>query len=438
LTGVAESAAPLSQTEFDALMDALPRLGGASRVAAAVSGGPDSMALALLAQSWAAPRGVALTALTVDHGLRPDSAAEARTVAGWMAARGVGHRILAWDGRPRANVQAEARRARYGLLENWCAAEGVPVLLLAHQLEDQAETVLLRLGRGSGVYGLAGMAAEAEPAWPGAPARIRPLLDIPKARLIATLHAAGQDWADDPSNRNPAFARVRARSVWPRLAPLGITPERLARTARQMARARAALDAQAQALVAAMGAFADGGWYTMRPEALREAHEEIGLRALALVLMAVGGGGYPPRLERLERLWSRLRGGMPEAATLAGCRLIPMEQGLLVVRESRGVEGPLALAGRPQIWDGRFIATGRGVTLERLRPGALAMLRESLPDSALKRVPAAARGVLPAFYDERGLLAVPALGFRREGAKTPDVTVDFLPRHRLPAEAFPR
>ncbi len=438
MTGAQKDAAPLLQHEFDVLMEALPGAGGASHVAVAVSGGPDSMALALLAHDWAVPRGIALTALTVDHGLRPDSAAEAATVAAWMAARGIPHHILAWGGRPRGNLQAEARRARYGLLENWCAARQVPVLLLAHHLEDQAETVLLRLGRGSGVYGLAGMAAVAASAWPGAPARARPLLDVPKARLAATLRAAGQAWVEDPGNSNPAFARVRVRSVWSRLAPLGITPERLARTARQMARARAVLDAEAHALIAAAGRFGDGGWCTLHPAALRAAHEEVGLRALALLLMAVGGGDYTPRLERLERLWAHLATGLPGAVTLAGCRIIPVDGILLIVRETRGMQGPLPLADRPQIWDGRFIASGEGVTIERLRAGAMAVLRTALPDSALARVPAAARPALPAVYDRDGLLAVPAFGFRRDGAAAPDVTLDFLPRHHLPPAAFPR
>ncbi|MEN3974811.1 tRNA lysidine(34) synthetase TilS [Emcibacter sp. SYSU 3D8] len=419
-------------------MRALPRTDSASHVAVAVSGGPDSMALALLAQAWAAARGITLTALTVDHGLRPESAAEAVAVGGWMAARGISHHILAWGSRPHGNVQAEARRARYGLLENWCAARQVPALLLAHHLEDQAETVLLRLGRGSGVYGLAGMAAEAAPVWPGAPARIRPLLEVPKARLVATLRAAGQDWIEDPSNRDPAYARVRARSVWPVLAPLGITPDRLARTARQMARARAALDAEAHALIAGAGTFGVGGWYSLRPAALVAAHEEVGLRALALVLMAVGGSGYPPRLDRLERLWARLRAGGHEAMTLAGCRIIPAADTLLLVRETRGVEGPLALGGAPQIWDGRFIAVGRGVTLDRLRPGGMAALRAAVPESVLKRVPAAARPALPAVYDQAGLVAVPAFGFHRQGSGTPAATIDFLPRHHLPAAAFAR
>ncbi len=439
MSAVSEKIAALPQETFDELMEALPALGGVFHVAVAVSGGADSVALALLAQGWAAPRGIRLTALTVDHGLRPDAAAEAAAVAGWMTARGIDHEILTWRDHPRGNLQAEARRARYGLLENWCAARQVPALLLAHHLEDQAETVLLRLGRGSGVYGLAGMAALTVPAWPGAPARVRPLLGVPKGRLAATLRAMGQDWAEDPSNRNMAFARVRARSVWSHLAPLGITPERVAQTAQRMARARSALEAEAHALIAAACHFGAGGYCTLTLDRFRASHEEVGLRALALLLMAVGGGDYAPRLERLERLWSRLQ--TPDfgtAATLAGCRVIPAGGAALMVREARGMQGPLVLAARPQIWDGRFMAAGAGVTLDRLRAGGMARLRAAVPDSVLKMVPAPARGVLPALYDQHGLLAVPAVGYRRDGAQPPDLTLDLVARHHLPGAAFPR
>lgn len=424
---MAAAAGPVRDDEFAALADRLPRLGAAGHAAVAVSGGPDSMALALLAQRWAASRGVAVTALTVDHGLRPDSAGEAAAVGQWMSARGLRHEILVWRGGPRGNLQASARQARYRLLDDWCAAHSVPVLLLAHHLEDQAETVLLRLGRGSGVYGLAAMAAEAPPPWPGAPFRVRPLLDVPKARLAETLRAMGQEWVEDPSNRNRDFARVRAREVWAGLSPLGITPERVAATARHMARAREALDAEARALVASASGFAEGGYATLSPAVLRKAHDEVALRALSLLLLGVGGNAYTPRFERLEALLERLRADdLGGGVTLAGCRIVPDGSGrVLLVREARRMEGPLILGRRPALWDGRFLARGAGLTIDRLRSG-VAALRRAVPEAALKRVPAPARQVLPALFDERGLVAVPALGFCRPDAQAADLAVRFL------------
>ncbi len=127
-------------------------------LAVAVSGGPDSLALAMLAKAWSDARGGSLVALTVDHGLRPESTGEARQVGRWLKKRGIPQRILRWDGpKPGSALQAEARSARYALLTGWCRARGILHLLLGHQREDQAETVLMRLERGSGPDGLAAM-----------------------------------------------------------------------------------------------------------------------------------------------------------------------------------------------------------------------------------------------------------------------------------------
>ena len=139
-------------------MERLGPFEASPHIAAGVSGGADSMALAVLLHAWAGARGGRVTALTVDHGLRPEAAREARRAGRTLRSLGIGHRSLRWEGpSPTANLQAEARRIRYGLLEDWCARHGVLQLALAHHRDDQAETLLLRLGRGSGLDGLAAM-----------------------------------------------------------------------------------------------------------------------------------------------------------------------------------------------------------------------------------------------------------------------------------------
>ena len=153
-------AKPISKKEFAASMAALGPFERPPALAVAVSGGADSMALTLLAADWAAARRGSIVALTVDHRLRNESRAEAKQVAAWLAARGIEHKILAWTGeKPSSDVQAAAREKRYELLEDWCRRQGILHLLVAHNLDDQAETFLLRLGRGSGLYGLSGMAS---------------------------------------------------------------------------------------------------------------------------------------------------------------------------------------------------------------------------------------------------------------------------------------
>jgi tRNA(Ile)-lysidine synthase len=180
----------LTNEEFANRLDRIGPFERPPHLAIAVSGGADSMALALLADAWARPRGGEITALTVDHRLRPESQSEARQVGIWLAARGIAQETLVWDG-PHAtgDIQAAARAARYRLLEDWCAERRVVHLLTAHHSEDRAETFWLRLARGSGLDGLAGISAVTE----RAQCRVlRPLLDVPPARLRARLRVEGQ------------------------------------------------------------------------------------------------------------------------------------------------------------------------------------------------------------------------------------------------------
>src|SRR5216683_100653 len=200
---------PLTVVELAASLDALGGFEARPRVAVAASGGPDSMALVLLAQRWARQRGGEAWALTVDHGLRPESAEEARTVAGWLASRAVPHEILVWAGeKPATGIQEAAREARYRLLAQWCRRHGVLHLLTAHHREDQVENHLIRRGAGSGIDGLAGMSAVRELA---GCRLVRPLLAVPRVRLLALLAQEDQPFLRDPSNLNPAFERARLR-----------------------------------------------------------------------------------------------------------------------------------------------------------------------------------------------------------------------------------
>lgn len=403
------------------------------RLAVAVSGGADSLALALLSHDWAKKRGVALTALTVDHRLRSESAAEARQVARWLKARGIDHRILVWKhGRkPAANLQAQARDARYALLQDHCRRAGITHLLLAHHRDDQAETLLLRAARGSGVDGMAGM-APARPAADGL-LLLRPLLDTDKARLVATLRRYRQEWVEDPSNADTGFARVRVRRALDLLsghdaAARAELVTHLAQSAANLARARAALTEQAHAVLRAATMVAPAGIAWLDPAPLRIAADEVSLRALARLLMAIGGQALPPRLERLERLLLWLREDAAKPETLHRCALRPAEKGarILVCREARHLPEPAALrAGQDFLWDGRFRVTlprrlAAGLQLAPLgaeRPPAVA------PD-ILAALPRAAWPGLPALRRGGRLLAVPGLNW---GALPPGITLVFRP-----------
>lgn len=211
----------------------------------AVSGGPDSVALLYLAVRWrrALKSGPALIAATVDHGLRAESAREAREVKRLASMLGVAHRTLKWQGaKPKAGIPAAARQARYELLAKAARKAGASVIVTAHTQDDQAETFLMRLSRSSGIAGLAAMARHTERE---GVTLLRPLLDIPKDRLIATLEKAKIDFAIDPSNRDTSFTRPRLRALMPALAMEGADARSLVRLAARLSRANAALDLMA-------------------------------------------------------------------------------------------------------------------------------------------------------------------------------------------------
>lgn len=444
-------AAPLDAAGFARLMAPLGPFEPAPRIAVAVSGGADGLALALLAADWAAARGGEAVAVTVDHGLRPEAAAEARQVRRWLAARGMSHSILPWRGpRPATDVQAAARAARYRLMGDWCARRGILHLLLAHHRDDQAETMLLRLARGSGLDGLAAMAPAAElPASTGAPPPgirlLRPLLAVPKAALEAVLRQAGQDWIEDPSNRSEAFARARLRGLLPLLAAEGLTVERLAATAGHLARARAALDDAVAALAAEAVSVHPAGYAVLRLDAYRLAPEETALRCLSRCLATIGGADYPPRFDRLERLHGELTapvgGGRARARTLGGCRIELGGDHARICRELAGIveETPVGPA-RTVWWDRRFLlrfaGTGRARVAALGQDGWRRLLAEA-PTLRRTALPAAVRPSLPALRDEAGLLEVPHLGWRRPGARGIRVrAVEFAPARAVAPACF--
>ena len=414
----------------------------APAVAAAVSGGADSMALAILAADWLRRRSGRLIALTVDHGLRPGSSAEARRVGAWLAQRDIAHHVLRWRGdKPQRGIQAAARVARYRLLGGWCARHGLLHLLLAHHLEDQAETLLMRLARGSGVDGLSAMAALGGTSGVRI---VRPLLGTSAARLRATLRARRQTWIEDPSNRDPAFERVRLRRARGAIEAVGVTAPRLAKTARHMARARAALEAATTDLLAHSATVHCTGFCLLEPAPLAAAADEISLRALSRVLMCVAGADYPPRFERLARLHDAVAAGLGSARTLLRCRIAPYGARLLVCREAAaaGAAVDLAPGGRGR-WDARFTVglaraadslPQRGFVVARLGIEGWRQVVSARPEIRGSTLPAPARTVLPALWHSGNVVSVPHLDFDRippTGRTPPRFTARFEPPRSL-------
>ena len=421
-------AAAIDAATFDALMAPLGPFEPAPRIAVAVSGGPDSLALCLLTDRWARVRGGTAFGLTVDHGLRSESKAEAAQVRQWLEARGIAHRTLRWKGAPPLSaIQEEARAARLALLTGWCRRAGVLHLLLGHQREDQAETALQRLVRGSGIDGLAAMAPVRLALEPGGGGvrLLRPLLPVSRDALIATLASSNQPWIDDPTNRDTRHTRPRLAAALAQLATEGLSAERLAKAAARAADDRGALDRLCTDLLAACARPSPAGFVTLDRDVWRRAPPALAVRALSRVVSTVSSAPYPPRQERLERLARRLLGDDVKAATLAGCRIVPQREGQLVVcREPAAASEVRSLEpGKSALWDRRFVVSlGRSAGagsffVRRLGRNGLAqaraMARAAGMPLATDCIPAPARPALPALFDLDGLLAAPHLGFRR-------------------------
>jgi tRNA(Ile)-lysidine synthase len=369
--------------------DPPPRLG------VAVSGGADSMALLHLLADHAGAGGPAVAAVTVDHHLRAGSGDEAAAVGRACAALGVPHTVCDWHWDGRGNLEAAARAGRMAAIAAWARAAGIGAVALGHTADDQAETLLMRLGRGSGVDGLAAMAPRRRAlglVW------LRPLLRARRAELRAYLTGRGIGWIEDPMNDDPAFGRVRARAALAALAPLGVTVEGLAATAGWMALARAALEAQAASARGTVWEVA-GGDVLFAAAAFAALPLEVQLRLLAGALQWVAAAPYRPRLASLLPLHEALAG--PCRRTLHGCLVTRRGDTIRVGREPRAaLAADPAPPGTP--WDGRWIVTGP------FPPGALVRaLGQGVPVRRPRGVPAATLAASPAVWAEGRLLAAP-------------------------------
>lgn len=463
--GVSATAEPIDERERDALLEPLKDFD----VALAVSGGADSMALMHLVAGWrraAGPQDAgartigpaaspSVLVVTVDHGLRPNSAEEAAFVAGQARALGLRHQTLVWHGsKPGTGVQEAARHARYRLIGATLATEAearcgrgaspddigaqMRRLITAHHQEDQAETLLMRLARGSGVDGLGCMrptttiplAATAERPYQLRLPLMRPLLAIPKARLVATLKAAGAAWIDDPSNERREFERVRIRQAFSGLAELGLTAPVIARSAARSARAAYALERLTRDDIARY-VTTDGGLEAVisldellagGPGSAPLGEERL-VRLLRVVIAAFGGAARAAALEQIETVAAAIatrahgaKAGWLPGMTLGGCRLAGTQAHTVVVIREQGREAlaevPLA-PGCVVDWDGgRFRVAAAadapaGTVVRGLGRTGWRRLKEMLPALSGWHGHAAAVETLPAVWRGTELVAVP-------------------------------
>ena len=317
-------------------------------LAVAVSGGGDSMALLLALYHYVqkSALSIKIIALTVDHKLRPDAALEAMQVGEWCQNLGIEHHILAWefDEMPTSAIQEKARNARYQLMGGFCLSQQVKRLFVAHNLEDNAETFLMRLKRGAGLKGLRGIATHMQRDVGRQQIEIiRPLLSVSRADLRAYLRAHDQAWFDDASNQNEMFERVKIRNFLSE--NMWLDSAHVAQSAKRLARADDALEFYVEDFWQNKIEFLQFGIAHIKQADFADLPTELKLRLLARLVWTLGGQDSPPRWQKIENLWQQIQ-GQGRQFCLGRCLVVKKRDGLWFGCEARD--------GFDAMWAARF------------------------------------------------------------------------------------
>lgn len=395
-------------------------------IAIAVSGGPDSMMLSYLAKHFCAQHNIQLHAVIVDHKLRAESSLEAESTRNFLIHQGIHTTILTWEGeKPSTNIQANARNKRYSLIADYCKMHGINYLLTGHHQDDQAETVLLRIMRGSGVDGISGMRKKS---YYNKITVLRPMLTINHQMILDNINEIAWPYHNDPSNKNTNFARVRVRNLLSShdLEPLS---QKLVLLANNASRASDYLHQQTYIFLDKACVFCQFGTASIDINLYKHEHEEIALRALSLVLTHIGGNHYHPRLTSLERIHTNLHSNQWRSSTLWGCFLKIKAGRLLIMREESCIPVYTEVtAGHELIWDNRFIVRSNTdgyistIKKEVFHKLLYPLLEEKKPQASPEII-----ATLPAFFNHNEeLIIIPNIYLNNKYTCTTITTQGFL------------
>ncbi|MEP1765354.1 MAG: tRNA lysidine(34) synthetase TilS [Sulfitobacter sp.] len=384
------------------------------RIGIAVSGGGDSMAMLHLFARWSAQTGHPIAAVTVDHGLRPESRAEADMVAAQCSALGISHQILTWQ-KPEGsgNLAAAARNGRYGLMAEWADENGIGGIALGHTLDDSAENYLMRLGRASGIDGLATMKSRFVRdgiTW------CRPLWQQERAELRAYLRRHHVAWVEDPSNDDPKYMRTKARAILPKLKELGIDAQSLHHTAFALRQAKSAL-VHYTSLEAQKHVTQDGGDLLIPRRFRPPIPADIERRLTAAALQWVSSSPYPPRKIFAGMLCHEM-GSQPQF-TSGGCLIMAQQDHFRITREYNAVKDVVTTSD--VVWDARWQLDGPHAVDLKIR--ALGEKLAEVPDWRKTGIPRRSLMASPAVWRGKTLIAAPVAGYNH--GWTAQIVADF-------------
>ncbi len=435
---------PVSSTEFDDLMSVIGYFEPKPTLAVATSGGADSMALLLLAHQWANKNGGKVISITVNHNLRPEAKEEAEYVADFCARLGIEHNTLSWKyhKKPDSAIQAQARAARYELLTDYCRNNDILHLLTAHHQGDQAETLFLRLIHGSNISGLSCMPAQNIVS---GVRLLRPLLAIPKERLIAYLKINHQDWIEDPSNQNCNYERVRIRNS---LRDNGKIKQSASILSDAFSKVRNILENSIASELTNNVSIYESGYAVIQSA-------EISLPALSALITTLSGEEHPPRREKLENIHTAIESQKLIRRNIAGLLFEKINTGeILVYREEKAIEQPVIIGENTEIyWDKRFLLKWKNIDpatenkayslqIRALGSDGLAKIKKSSPYLLKNMPPARILRCLPSFWLLEELINVPHIAYMakntNENISVPaiETCIKFYPAKALAGSSF--
>lgn len=394
------------KTSFSTAMEASPQ----GSIGIAVSGGGDSVALLSLSSEWAKKNGRRIIAATVDHGLRPESSEECEKVKRISVDLDVKHTTLRWTDNPIGNLQNSARNARYHLLKSWALENKLSVVLFGHTLDDNAETVVLRIIRGSGVDGLSGIAQNRKIFGLNVH---RPLLHLTRVELRRYLQSERISWIEDPSNFDMRFDRIRVRKLLPTLSSCGLTPERLVSMAGHMSRAREALQVTVLAFVQAKVEQTVWGDLKVLYDEFVNCSEEVQLRILAGVLRWNSGKPYNPRFVSLKKLHSLIvKRELVSKRPLMGTEITINGDYIIFNRELSSIKKSTIITQKSFVWDNKWQID---VDPEKINSASLGPLgvdgAREIASFSERAISKSVLATLPAMFDNNELICVPSIDF---------------------------